>query len=509
MKAAELRQSILQMASTGELTAKWRKKRKKSEKWLQVYIEDYLIKGRRPMATGPFGTMIKKSEHCLTGIPVLGIENIGQGKFIPGNKIFVTPQKAEELRAFALYADDVIISRSGTVGELCLVPADMSGSLLSTNLMRVTLDKEKMIPRFFIYLFQSKGIVIDQVKELCRGSTRVFLNQTILKQIVFPLPPLAEQQRIVAKVDELMAMCNELEAAEKELDILENHFIEYLPKTILHIAVQGKTVPQDLHDEPASDLLERIKAKKVKLIKEGKIKKEKPLPSIVEDEIPYDLPDGWVWCRLGEVIQLLSGRDLDARQFNDTEQGVPYITGASAIDGDSILISRWTEFPSVISQIGDLLVSCKGTVGKMAINEIGDCHIARQIMSIRFLYDDILPNYIALFIKSYVQQLVFQAKSIIPGISREHILLAPLPLPPLAEQQRIVSKVDELMGLCNELKSAWNVVVPLAGAEKIVPFPSTPDEEPLRMVAQGTPAQAQSAELHLAIDDLFGDDDDE
>jgi type I restriction enzyme S subunit len=203
--------------------------------------------------------MLKKHEHQRSGVPVLGIENIGKGIFQSGNKIFVTPEKAEELKAFELHANDVIISRSGTVGELCLVPQHMDGSLLSTNLMRVTLDENEIIPKYFVYLFLSKGIVIDQVKELCKGSTRDFLNQTILKQIVFPLPSLPEQEDIIAEIESRLSVCDKL-----ELIINENLAkAQALRQSILKKAFAGRLVPQDPNDEPAEKLLERIKAAKV------------------------------------------------------------------------------------------------------------------------------------------------------------------------------------------------------------------------------------------------------
>ncbi len=170
-------------------------------------IERLLMTERKGMSTGPFGTMIKKHEHQMTGVPMLGIENIGDGKFIDGNKIFVTPDKAKELRSFALREGDIIISRSGTVGELCAVPKRMEGALLSTNLMRVSLNNNIIRPDYFIFLFQSKGIVLDQVKELCKGSTRVFLNQTILKQIMFPVPDINKQKEIIDVIESRLSAC--------------------------------------------------------------------------------------------------------------------------------------------------------------------------------------------------------------------------------------------------------------------------------------------------------------
>ena len=176
-----------------------------------LFIAEILTKTRKGMSTGPFGTMIKKSDHKATGVPMLGIENIGRGQFVDGNKIYVTAEKAEELKAFSLKAGDIIISRSGTVGEICAVPERAEGSLLSTNLMRVSLDNTMIRSDYFIALFQSKGIVLDQIKELCKGSTRDFLNQTILKQIVFPVPSMEKQEEIVSIIEARMSVCDSIE----------------------------------------------------------------------------------------------------------------------------------------------------------------------------------------------------------------------------------------------------------------------------------------------------------
>jgi len=199
-------------------------------------IEELLVTDRKGMSTGPFGTMLKKHEHKTTGVPMLGIENIDSGKFIDGNKIFVTPEKAAELKSFALKSGDIIISRSGTVGELCVVPPRMEGALLSTNLMRVSLDCQKVLPEYFIYLFQSKGIVLDQVKELCKGSTRIFLNQTILKQIQFPIPNVHEQLQIINTIESRLTFCDNI---EKTVDTALAQ-ADAMRQSILKQAFEGK-----------------------------------------------------------------------------------------------------------------------------------------------------------------------------------------------------------------------------------------------------------------------------
>ena len=202
----------------------------------EMTIDNLLVQTRKGMSTGPFGMMLKKHEHQREGVPVLGIENIGEGKFISGNKIFVSAEKAVELQAFRLHAGDIIISRSGTVGELCVVPPHMENALLSTNLMRISLNQEIVLSPYFVYLFQSKGVVIDQVKELCKGSTRMFLNQTILKQIRFPIPSIPVQQKLINLVESQLSICDSIaQAIDTSL-----HQAEALRQSILKQAFEGK-----------------------------------------------------------------------------------------------------------------------------------------------------------------------------------------------------------------------------------------------------------------------------
>lgn len=271
-----------------------------------------------------------------------------------------------------------------------------------------------------------------------------------LKNIICPIPPLAEQKCIVAKIEELMPLVEEYGKAEEQLSKLNAEFPDKLRKSILQQAVQGKLTERDPADEPASELLKRIKAQKEVFIKSGQIKKEKLLPVITDDEKPFDIPATWEWVRLGEVILLTSGTDLTPDKYNASEEGVPYITGASNFMDSKLSINRWTQYPTSISNKGELLITCKGTIGEMAINDIGNIHIARQVMSIREL--SVKLEYIRVFLLSYLSTLKSVAKSMIPGISRTDILHSLIPIPPLNEQKRIVKRVEELLAMCDELK---------------------------------------------------------
>lgn len=227
-----------------------------------------------------------------------------------------------------------------------------------------------------------------------------------------------------------------------------------LRASILQLAIQGKLVPQLPEEGTGEALFWQIQAEKQRLIKTGKIKKEKSLLEIAEDEIPFDIPENWIWVRLNSLILLLSGSDLTPSKYNEAGKGIPYITGASNIEGHQLVINRWTEYPNNIAHKGDLLLTCKGTVGKTTILKETQVHIARQLMAITPLIIDI--EYLKVFIESQVEGLKSKAKSMIPGIERDNVLKLLIPLPPLAEQKRIVTKIEELLPLIDRYEQAWS-----------------------------------------------------
>ena len=225
-----------------------------------------------------------------------------------------------------------------------------------------------------------------------------------------------------------------------------------LRKSVLQSAIQGKLTEQLATDDNVEDLLQAIKEEKELLIKEKKIKKQKPLPKITEEEIPFAIPENWKWVRLGEVIELISGRDLVKDKYNNNCEGIPYITGASNFNNNNLIIDRWTNEATSIAIKNDILLTCKGTIGEIAVLKENKVHIARQIMSIRLLQGNI--EYIKWYIISQIDKLKSMGKSIIPGISREMILNYLIPLPPLAEQKRIVEKLDNVLANIEKLKSS-------------------------------------------------------
>ena len=164
----------------------------------------------------------------------------------------------------------------------------------------------------------------------------------------------------------------------------------------------------------------------------------------IDDEIPFDIPDSWVWSRFGQVISLLSGTDFKPEEYNDFQKGTPYITGASCLSENGVLLNRWTETPKVIANRGDVLLVCKGSgYGKTVICDVEEAHIARQIMAIKkFITLDM--HYVRLFLQANFDKIKSKGQGVIPGIDRNSVKNLMFPIPPLSEQRRIVEKQQEL-----------------------------------------------------------------
>jgi type I restriction enzyme S subunit len=326
-----------------------------------------------------------------------------------------------------------------------------------------------------------------------RGYARHF---KLLRASRFPLPPLAEQHRIVAKVSELMTLCDELEAAqakrERRRDRLVaatlhglnngndssesgghltfeenarfyfNHLpplttrpehIEQLRQTILNLAVRGKLVLQDSDDEPAAGLLKRIHAEKERLMKEGKARKQESQPELETNGMPFSIPNSWAWARLGDVIHLVSGQHLQPGEYSDQKQsGPPYITGPADFGVKGLVITRYAIVRKAIAIKGQILLTVKGAgVGKTAVCNLEEVAISRQLMAMSAIKWN--QSFLLLTAHRLAESLKENARSLIPGISREDVDRFVFPLPPLAEQHRIVAKVDELMALCDGLET--------------------------------------------------------
>ncbi len=330
-----------------------------------------------------------------------------------------------------------------------VVIADQDGYCTSEIL---PLDFWGGISPLYMQIYLMSATFLSYVNMISYGVKMPRLGTKDGEKVPIALPPLRQQVIIAKKTRECLQILLSLTI---EKDNLKN-LIEIAKSKILDLAIRGKLVPQDPNDEPASLLLERIKAEKEELIKQGKIKRDKKESVIFkgEDNSYYqDLPENWELVAFSDIATLISGRDLKSTEYNSDMTGIPYITGASNFNKGKVLINRWTTSPKSISIKNDILLTCKGTVGELAINNHDKIHIARQIMAIR-IFVNINLQYIKLFFESKILEIKKSADGLIPGISRDDILSLNIPLPPLAEQCRIVQAIKSSFAQLDEITNS-------------------------------------------------------
>ena len=283
-------------------------------------------------------------------------------------------------------------------------------------------------------------------------------------EVPIPLPPLAEQKRIVAKIEELLPKVEEYGKAQEALDKLNEELPEKLKKSVLQEAITGKLVPQDPNDEPASVLLNRIREEKKRLVKEGKLKKKdlEETP-INEDEIPFDIPDSWEWVKFGDLVSTSTGKTPARGNTDYWGNDYPWVSISDMKQGGIIkstkeCISQKAAkdcFHNVISTKGTLIMSFKLTVGRTSILGI-DAYHNEAIISIKTYADkdNITRNYLAIMLPIIANS--GDSKDAIKGktLNSTSIYNLLVPLPPLAEQKRIVAKIEEVFKEIDKLKAS-------------------------------------------------------
>jgi type I restriction enzyme S subunit len=358
--------------------------------------------------------------------------------------------KEKDYTTYGLNNRDILIARTGgTIGKTYIVDSLNDKVVFASYLIRVI--PVKHINENYLKIFMESPLYWIQLKSGSMGTGQPNVNGTTLSNLLLPVPPLEEQGRILLKIDELVPYLDQYSDAHAKVEEFNKKFPAEVQKSILQYAIKGKLVEQRQDEGTAEDLYQQIQAEKAKLVKEGKIKREKSLPVIAEEEIPFDIPESWKWVRLGDVIDLLSGQDFPPEKYNDFNKGIPYITGASSLLNTGVTVSRWTEEPRCIANAGDVLLVCKGSgYGKTVICDVEEAHIARQIMSIRnSRYLNMM--YVKYFMEANHALIKQWGQGVIPGIDRKSILIMLIPLPPLEEQKRIVAKIEELLPFTKQL----------------------------------------------------------
>ncbi len=540
MKASELRQSILQAAVQGKLVpqnvhdepAVELLKRIRQEK--TRLAEEGKIKKEKPLlpitedeipfdlpdgwvwcrlgtvADHSLGKMLDSQKNKGVNQKYLRNQNVQWFHFDLLDLKEMKIDQSEQER-YSVSKGDLIICEGGYPGTSAIWEEE-SSIFFQKALHRVRFFLQGMNYYFHYCLYLSA--LSGDLNRYYTGSGIQHFTGYSLNRFVFPLPPLSEQQRIVVKLNELMTLCDELEAAEEELNALENRFTEYLPKSILQAAVRGKLVSQNVHDEPASELLKRIWQERARLIKEGKIKKEKPLPLVTKDEIPYDLPVGWVWCKIGDIANIYTGNSINGNdkktKYTGLSEGYFYVATKDIGQDNYINYENGIVIPfdntnfRIAPAFSVLLCIEGGSAGKkIAITNQDVCFVNKLCCFSSYILDS---KYLFYYLKSPVFSSLFQScmTGIIGGVGVNSIKKLLFVLPPLAEQQRIIAKLDELMAMCDELKDSRNIPIKPV-VSNVVPFQPKEKWDELLIAARGDASQGLSDKAQHDVDELLGD----
>ena len=402
--------------------------------------------------------------HC--GIPFISALNLdGKTVINDDNLLCLSEAQYDRLGNGKLQQGDVGVCIRGSLGKHGRFPFEKGAIASSLVIMRSQL----VLPILddFLMLYLDAPLFFSEIKKYDNGTAQPNLAAKSFEQFLFPLPPLAEQKRIVAKIEELLPLIERYEKAWTRLEDFNKRFPGDMQKSILQMAIQGKLVEQRHKEGTGEELFQQIQAEKQRLIKEGKVKKEKPLPNIVEDERPYDIPTNWTWVRFGDLGSYKKGpfgSAITKSMFVPKENGaVKVYEQKNAIQKDATLgdyyISR-EYFESKMKGFelfpGDIIVSCAGTIGETYVmpNEFEQGIINQALMRMKIFE----PLYIPYFLVFFDFVLKKDAKSSSKGSAIKNIPPFEIlknylvPVPPLAEQKRIVAKLEEILPLCERLK---------------------------------------------------------
>ena len=430
------------------------------ETWKWVRLDDLVTKdikrGKSPTYVSKSGTLVF-AQKCNTKA---GYIDLSLSLFLDETKLSKYPE-SEFMRD-----KDIIINSTGngTLGrvgiyrdsdnpnQMPLVP-DSHVTVIRTNSAACT-----------VYVFYGLKYYQPYMEKLGSGSTnQTELSANIVRALLFPLPPIPEQKRIVAKIEELLPLIDRYEQAWTRLEDFNRRFPADMQKSILQMAIQGKLVEQRPEEGTGEELYQQIQREKQALIKAGKLKKQKPLPEIAEDEVPFEIPETWKWVRLGMVAFVLGGKRVPAgRQLTHENTGHVYIRISdmknSSVDMNHLMYVPDDIFRTISQYIikkEDLYITVAGTIGRVGIipASLDGANLTEN--ADRLVFKQLNKVWLLQFLNSpAVQMQIAESTTKVgqPKLAIKRIENLMIPLPPLAEQKRIVARLEELLPLCEGLK---------------------------------------------------------
>ena len=434
------------------------------ESWEWVRLVDLADTSETPIADGPFGSNLKR-EHYVSEpeVRIIQLSNIGENGWKNENIKYTSYIHAETIKRRKVSIGDIVIAKMMPAGRAIEVPDVESDYILSLDVVKFV--PHKLLYKKYLLNAINSSVFRSQIYAEVQGITRVRTSLTKLKKYLIPLPPLEEQKRIVAKIEELMPYVEKYNQFYSEVEELNKKFPEDMQKSILQYAIQGKLVEQREEEGTAEELYQQIQKEKERLIKESQIKKAKKLPEINEDEIPFDIPESWKWVYIDEIafVTKLSGSEYTKYISNSilSKGEIPIVRAKNVkpnhfMENEEEFITR--ELSEKLSRCAldtrCILMTFVGTrIGEVAIFENRRRnHLAPNVAKIVPYVG--INNYLLYYFMSYSGQreiFKFIKRTAQSSLSMETIRKVRIALPPFEEQKRIVEKIEELLSSTKQL----------------------------------------------------------
>ena len=464
--------------------------------WAWSCLQEVVTEDKHAIKRGPFGSAIKKAYFVLKGYKIYEQGNAIYKDFNRGD-YYINEEKFQALKSFEIKPHDIIISCSGTVGKMAIVPEGIEPGIINQALLKLSINQEALLNEYFEIILPAYIMKTDTLTDLKGTAIKNITSVKILRSLPFPLPPFSEQKRIVGRVKELFvqtrALAKELAYSQIELDglnksalshllasetpeefkrhweFIAEHFdllfqapehVAPLRQSILELAVRGKLTRREAGDDSGKELLKRIQTEREKL------GKNKPAQLIDEGEHPFDIPDEWEWVRLGDLVNKLgAGSTPTGGREVYTNSGTKFIRSQNvwndglSLDGVAFISETINEKMSgTIVKAKDILLNITGaSIARCALvpDDFDSANVNQHVMIIRLVEPEIRKFIHICMISPYIYDLIM---SVQVGVSREGLSIGKLekfvlPFPPLAEQERIVKRVEQLLGLCDALEA--------------------------------------------------------
>ena len=390
-----------------------------------------------------------------TGYKYIRVSDMKNGSVLAENLLYVPTDIYPSISRYVIHKEDVYITVAGTIGRVGKIPPEIDGANLTENADRLVFS---IIDQDWLIKCLESSLVQQQIIDATTKVGQPKLAITRIQELLIPLPPLTEQKRIVAKIEELLPYIDRYEKAWNRLEDLNKRFPADMQKSILQMAIQGKLVEQRPEEGTGEELYKQIQAEKQKLIKAGKIKKGKPLPEITENEIPFDIPESWKWVRLGDCSS--------------------YSQRKEKVNASNITPDMWSlDLEDIEKETGRIIRRCKASERTIAGDKV--CFHKGQVLYSKLRpylkkvlvapddgvcspemvpfapYGNIDTQYLVYVLTNphidyIINSVTYGVK--MPRVGTDTMTNLLIPLPPLAEQKRIVAKLEEILPLCEKLK---------------------------------------------------------